>query len=121
MREVTAHILLLLGAIFMLLAALGVYRMPDLFSRMQTSTKAATLGSGAILFGVAIRFGDVATTARAMLLILFIFLTAPVAAHVIARAAYATGVKLWPKTLVDELQQARQGAIPGHENRESNE
>lgn len=107
MREVLAAILLLTGAVFMFLAALGIFRMPDLLSRMQTATKAATLGAGAMLAAVAVYFGDTPTVARVMLIIGFVFLTAPVAAHVIARAAYSTGVALWSGTVIDELEEAK--------------
>lgn len=95
--------LLLFGAGWMVVAALGVLRMPDLFSRMQSSSKAGTLGIGTIMLAVAFHFGDLATGSRAALIIGFFFLTAPVAAHMIARAAYLTGVPLWEGTRRDEL------------------
>lgn len=95
--------LLLFGAVWMLVAALGVLRMPDLFTRMQSSSKAGTLGVGTILLAVAVHFGDLATASRAALIIGFFFLTAPVAAHMIARAAYLSGVPLWEGTQRDEL------------------
>ena len=96
-------ILVAAGAIFMLLGALGIARMPDLFSRMQTSTKSSTLGIGCIMLAAAWHFQDLATITRASLVIAFFFLTAPVAAHMIARAAYFVGVPLWKGTRMDEL------------------
>lgn len=99
--------LLLIGSIFMLLAGIGVLRMPDLFMRMQAATKAATLGAGFMLLGVAVHFQDQAITARSLLVIAFLFLTAPVAAHMIARAAYSVGTPLWESTLTDELRDHR--------------
>jgi len=102
---------LFVGALFMLLAAVGVLRMPDLFTRMQASTKAATLGVGCILLGVTLHFDTLAVTTRALAVIAFVFLTAPVAAHMIARAAYFVGVPLWEGTVIDELR--------GHYNRET--
>jgi multicomponent Na+:H+ antiporter subunit G len=57
MTELVAAVLLLLGSALMLIAAIGVLRMPDLFTRMQASTKAASLGAGAILLAVALYFG----------------------------------------------------------------
>lgn len=107
MREVITAVFLLIGSIFMFLAALGIFRMPDLFSRMQTATKAATLGAGAMLAAVGVHFGDTPTVSRVILIVGFVFLTAPVAAHVIARAAYSTGVKLWGGTVVDELAESK--------------
>jgi multicomponent Na+:H+ antiporter subunit G len=95
--------LLLIGAIFLFLAALGVVRMPDLFMRMQASTKAASLGIGCMLIGVAVHFGQLAITTRIILIIIFFLLTVPVAAHMIGRAAYFVGVRQWKGTLVDEL------------------
>jgi len=99
-----AHVaLLIVGASFLLTAAIGVVRMPDLFIRMQTSTKAATLGISCILLAVALYMNDIGVTVRALLTIAFFFLTAPVAAHMIARAAYFVRVPLWKETIVDEL------------------
>ncbi|MBI4465736.1 MAG: monovalent cation/H(+) antiporter subunit G [Acidobacteria bacterium] len=103
MSEWLAAVLLVLGATFMLLAALGIVRMPDLFSRMQTATKAVTLGVGCTFLSVAVYFSDFGVTFRVVLIIAFFFLTAPVAAHRIARAAYFVGVRLWENSVVDEL------------------
>lgn len=91
------------GAAFMLLAALGVIRMPDLFTRLQATTKASTLGVVCLLSAVAIHFDDVAITTRSAMIVGFVFLTAPVSAHVIARAAYLAGVALWHGSVIDEL------------------
>ncbi|HXG52921.1 MAG TPA: monovalent cation/H(+) antiporter subunit G [candidate division Zixibacteria bacterium] len=95
--------LLIVGAVFLLAASIGVTRMPDLFTRMQCATKASTLGIGCILLSVALSMEDLGLAIRAILTIFFFLLTAPVAAHMIARAAYFVGVPLWEKTLVDEL------------------
>lgn len=95
--------LILAGAIFMFLAALGVLRLPDLLTRMHATTKAATLGATLIMLAVALHFAQVAVVARALGVILFIMMTAPVAAHVIGRAGYFVGAKLWSGTVKDEL------------------
>jgi multicomponent Na+:H+ antiporter subunit G len=108
MAEFLAAFLILVGGAFMLLAGIGVLRMPDLFTRMQAATKGATLGAGCLLLAVAVHFRNPDVGARAILVIAFIFLTAPVAAHLIARAAYAVGVPLWDRTLLDQLREARQ-------------
>lgn len=102
-NSLAASILMLVGAAFLFLASLGVSRMPDLFSRLQTTTKAATLGVGCVLLAAAIHFGELGVTARALAVIVFVLLTAPVAAHMIGRAAYLSGVRLWEGTIVDEL------------------
>lgn len=87
----------------MLVAAVGVIRMPDLPMRMHAATKAGTLGAGLILAAVAVLYGDLGVTMRAVATIVFLFLTAPVAAHMIGRAAYFVGIELWEGTRVDEL------------------
>lgn len=91
----------LLGGFFCFVAGLGVLRLPDVLMRMHASTKAGTLGSGLILVAVAIYFGDLATITRAVAAILFLLITAPVAAHMIGRAAFRVGVPLW-KTKIEE-------------------
>jgi multicomponent Na+:H+ antiporter subunit G len=103
MAESISLLLLLLGAIFMLLAAIGLVRMPDVLMRMHSSTKSATLGVGLIMLGVALRFDDFAIGVRALAIVVFMFSTAPVAAHMIGRAAYLSGVPLWEGTLSDEM------------------
>jgi multicomponent Na+:H+ antiporter subunit G len=107
MNEQFSALLLVIGALFMLLAGLGILRLPDLFMRLQASTKASTLGVGCMLLAAAIHFQDLAVTTRAVLVIAFFFLTAPVGAHMIARAAYAVGVPLWEGTIADELRDRR--------------
>lgn len=103
MTEAITAFFLIAGAGFMLLAAVGILRMPDLFSRMQAATKTSTLGAGSMFLGVAVFYGDLGIVSRSILVILFLFLTLPVSAHMIARAAYFVGVPLWEGTIVDEL------------------
>jgi multicomponent Na+:H+ antiporter subunit G len=96
-------ILSTLGAIFILLASVGLIRMPDLYLRISVTTKAATLGIGLILISAAIYFNELGITSRVLAIITFILLTAPVGAHMIGRASYFSGVKLWSKSKVDDL------------------
>lgn len=103
MVDLAVAALLLLGGGFILVAGLGLLRMPDVFIRMHASTKAGTLGIGLMLVATALRFGDPAIVARALLIALFVLLTAPVAAHLIARAAYRAGTPLWAGSVIDEL------------------
>lgn len=93
-----------LGTLFILLAAIGVVKMPDLYLRISVTTKAATLGIGLILVAAAFYFNDPAITARVLAIIVFMLLTAPVGAHMIGRASYFTGVKMWEKSKIDELE-----------------
>jgi multicomponent Na+:H+ antiporter subunit G len=95
--------LLVLGAGFMLLAAIGLVRLPDVYLRMSAASKAATLGASLVLVGAAVHFGTAAVAGRAIVIAAFLFLTAPVAAHVIGRAAYRRGSPLWEGTIADEL------------------
>lgn len=103
MTEAAGSTLMLVGAAFMLLAGAGVVRMPDLFMRMQAATKASTLGMGCVVLAVAVHFGELGITTRALATIFFVCFTAPVAAHKIARASYFARVPLWEGTVVDEL------------------
>lgn len=103
MDEILTAGLMLIGALFMLVASLGVLRMPDLFLRMSASTKAATLGTGSILIALAVHFNETGATSRAVATIVFLLLTAPVAAHMLGRAGYFVGVKLADSTFIDEL------------------
>jgi multicomponent Na+:H+ antiporter subunit G len=90
------------GPTFALLAAIGVLRMPDVFTRMQASTKASTLGVGCVLVGAALQLGDLGSVIRVMSIGAFILVTTPVAAQVIARASYLADVPLWDGTVLDE-------------------
>ena len=105
MSEIFVSILLLAGAAFMVLAAIGIVRLPDLPTRMHASTKAGAMGAIMTMAGVALHFSDSAVAARAIAFIVFILLTAPIAAHVIGRAGYFTGISLWSGTTKDELRE----------------
>lgn len=94
--------LLLLGVMFSLLAGIGVLRMPDAYMRMQAATKAGTLGVACVALAAAVQFGNLAIAVEAFLIVAFFFLTAPVAAHLIARAGFAARVKMWDRTLVEQ-------------------
>jgi multicomponent Na+:H+ antiporter subunit G len=101
-REILTVIFLVLGGVLTLVAAVGVLRMPDLFLRMHAATKAGTVGVSSIAIGIMIHFGTLTVISRGVLVIAFFLLTAPVAAHMIARAAYRSGVSLWLLTRIDE-------------------
>jgi multicomponent Na+:H+ antiporter subunit G len=105
MTEIIVILLTSLGALFIFLAAIGVVRMPDLYLRISVTTKAATLGIGLVLIAAAIYFNDLSITTRVSAIILFMLLTAPVGAHMIGRASYFTGVKMWGKSRFDDLKE----------------
>ncbi|PFG73883.1 monovalent cation/H(+) antiporter subunit G [Tepidiforma thermophila] len=103
MADAVVAVLLVAGSGLMFVAALGILRMPDLFTRMQATTKAATLGVGLLLAAAAVEFGELAVTTRVIAAAVFIAMTAPVAAHLLGRAAYFLGVPLWEGSVRDEL------------------
>lgn len=100
--DILTAIVVLAGGVFVFIAGLGIWRMPDLMIRMHASTKAGTLGVGLILAAVALSFAEMGTVSRAVAAIVFLLFTAPVAAHMIGRAAYRSGVPLWSGSVVDE-------------------
>ncbi|HOU97862.1 MAG TPA: monovalent cation/H(+) antiporter subunit G [Bacteroidales bacterium] len=101
MIDIIGSLITLLGAIFIFLGSLGIVRMPDSFNRMQTGTKASTLGTILTLLGLGIIvpswFGKV------FILIMFVMITNPVSSHTLARAAHFVGIKLSDKTVSDIL------------------
>lgn len=102
---VAAALVLLVGAAFGLIGALGLLRMPDLPMRLHAMSKAGTVGAGLMLTGVAMFHNEFGITTRAVVTVLFVILTGSVAAHVIARSAYfSRGMKLWEGTRGNELE-----------------
>ncbi len=92
------------GSFFMLVAAVGLTRMPDLYTRMHGATKSTTLGITAIIVATAVYFSTSGAVTRAILVITFFFITAPIATHALARAAYLRDVPRWEGTILDELE-----------------
>jgi multicomponent Na+:H+ antiporter subunit G len=105
--DVLTAFFVIVGALFCLVAAVGLIRMPDLYQRMQSATKAGTLGSACAVLGVALHFQNTAIAVEAVLVILFLFATAPIASHLIARAAFGIKVPLWDRTIRDDLSRDR--------------
>ncbi len=103
MIEWIINILMLSSSLFILLAAIGVLRLPDLLTRMHASTKAGALGINLMMIAVSFHFFDAVVFAKSLAVIMFILITAPVAAHAIGRAGYFVGVPVWSKTIKDEL------------------
>ena len=103
MSDIIVMIISTIGALFILVAAVGLVRMPDFYSRLSVTIKAATMGAGFILVAVAINFTEFSTTAKALSVIFFLFVTAPVSGHMICRTAYFSGVKLWKNSVLDDL------------------
>jgi multicomponent Na+:H+ antiporter subunit G len=95
--------LLLAGSLFALVAAIGIVRLPDLYTRMHAASKAGTVGSGLLLLAAGLYSGELAILVRAVAGFIFFLLTAPVAAHLLAKAAHQTGHRLGQESLRDEL------------------
>jgi len=95
----------LIGAFFSLVTALGLIRLPDLYTRAHAASKSATLGVMSILISVIIYFiaEDGFFSSRVVLGILFVLITAPIGGHLIARAAYYSDVPLWKGSVQDDL------------------
>ena len=96
--------LLILGSAFMLLAGVGLLRLPDLFLRMSATAKAATLGAALAVLGAGVHFDEWAILGRALIIVVFLLLTAPVAGHMIGRAGYRRGSPLFEGTICDEAE-----------------
>ena len=103
MKEYIVIFLLVLGTVFIFLAAVGLLKMPDVFLRMSASTIAATLGVSSILIALAIHFADFGITVHVIGTNLFLFLTVPVGAHLMGRAARKAKYEQWDKTVIDRL------------------
>lgn len=103
-REIISSILILAGVVFMLISTVGLLRLPDFYIRMSAITKGATLGVGLILSGMGIYFNEADMLFKVFIIIAFTFLTAPIAAHVIARTAVHNKVRFWRKTNLEEFE-----------------
>lgn len=88
LREIILLLLVLSSGFFFAVGTLGLLRMPDVFTRMHASTKCDTLGAGLALLGVAVYAGISVISVKAILIIAFIWITNPTAAHIIAKAKY---------------------------------
>lgn len=104
MIEIIIGVLCTIGALAILIAAVGILRMPDFYLRLSVTVKAATLGGGLLLLSAAFYFpNEVSVTTKALAIIFFLVLTAPVAAHLIARTAYLINTGQWKGTIQDDL------------------
>ena len=104
--DVLSGVLLLSGVALAVTAGLGLLRFPDVFSRMHAATKPATLGLLLVVLGTALQMEDSGDAGKLLLVGAFQFLTAPVAAHMIGRAAYRAGAGAVDQLVVDELADA---------------
>ena len=96
-------VFVLAGAFFSLLASIGVIRFPDVYTRMHAATKAPAFGIFLFLVAAVFFFADFYAIAISLMIVVFIFLTAPVASHIISRVAHLLNTEIWNKTSIDEL------------------
>lgn len=94
-----------LGLLFIVVTAIGLVRLPDLYTRAHAASKSATLGVMCILLGVFFHFWLIEDVfnPRILLGILFLFITGPVGGHIMGRSSYIAGVKPWKNTIHDDL------------------
>jgi multicomponent Na+:H+ antiporter subunit G len=102
MTEIIGYILIIIGILFDIFGCIGLVRFPDVYNRLQASTKCVTLGTILLLIGVALSCGSGAMAAKAIICAVFIMLTSPTAAHAVAKGAYSSGVELWENSVVDK-------------------
>lgn len=108
--SIIGQALVLFGTFFYVLSSLGLIRMPDVYNRMQTATKSATLGSLGVIIGTGIwaigEVGSYSWIPKTLIIAVFLLLTNPIAAHALIRAAYKSGVPLWEGSIVDKYKEA---------------
>ena len=110
MSDIIGYLMIAVGILFNIFGCVGLVRFPDVYNRLQAATKCVTLGTVLLLIGVARVRGVGPTAANAIICAVFVLVTSPTAAHAIAKGAYASGVALWEKTVVDKYaEQYREG------------
>jgi len=101
--EIITGTMLVIGSLFALVASIGLIRLKDVYMRMHAASKAGTLGSGVMLLAMAFDASDLAVVTRALAGVVFFLLTAPISAHLLAKAAYAAGYRPCADTKQDAL------------------
>lgn len=101
--QIIVGVSLLVGCFFAVIASIGILRLPDLYMRMHAATKSGTVAMGFILLAVALYFMDVTVTSRVIGTSLFILMTTPIGAHLLAKAMLEKGYKMWQPTQSQKL------------------
>ena len=101
-------IFIVIGIIFDFFGCLGLVRLPDVYNRLQASTKCVTFGTCSIMFGTFLMLGATAAGVKSLLCIVFLLLTAPVSAHALARSAHISRVKLCDESVVDKYEEDKE-------------
>jgi len=109
MIDAIGYFLIAVGILFDIFGCIGLVRFPDVYNRLQASTKCVTLGTILLLIGVALVSLAGAISFKAIICAVFILITSPTAAHAIAKGSYSSGVKLWEKSVVDKYGDDKHG------------
>lgn len=115
MLEWMVSILLILGSLFMLVAAIGVVKLPDVYMRMHAITKAASLGALLMLTAVFIWHPQWIVGIEAFMVVLFVIFTAPIGTHMLARVAHKMKVPTGEGYIMDEMAQREEGRVKSEE------
>lgn len=95
--KLVAVLFLMAGFFFTLVAAIGVVRLPDFYTRLHAAGKGDTLGLALSLVGLAIYQGFSLTSMKLIMIVILVFIANPIGTHVLCRAAYKSGVKPWTR------------------------
>ncbi|MGM0650167.1 MAG: monovalent cation/H(+) antiporter subunit G [Bacteroidota bacterium] len=122
MIEYVVLFFLIIGTVFIFVATIGLLKMPDVYLRMSASTIAGTLGVACILIAVAFHYGSLRMGLHVLGVIIFLLLTVPIGAHIIGRTSHKIGLKMWDKTVWDDLgdsnNKTESSNLPEEENNE---
>lgn len=104
-KEIISYIFIFIGLGFNVIGCLGLVRFPDMYSRIQATTKCVTFGTCCILAGTIIKEGLTGGGIKALLCIVFLLLTAPAAGHALCKGAHIFGIKPWDKSVCDKYEE----------------
>jgi multicomponent Na+:H+ antiporter subunit G len=116
-RDAIVIALAVIGLGFTLSGAVGILRMPDVYSRIQCSSKTVTMGALPVLIALVVGMGPVSSYGgRALLVAVLLLIVNPAASHALVRAAYKAGVPMWRGAVTDEPRDRADGsrADSGH-------
>jgi multicomponent Na+:H+ antiporter subunit G len=114
LRDAIVIALAVIGLAFTLSGAVGILRMPDVYSRIQCSSKTVTMGALPVLIALVVGQGPVSSYgSRALLVAVLLLIVNPAASHALVRAAYKAGVPMWPGAVSDEPRRAASGRDAG--------
>ena len=105
MSETIGVALITVGVLFDVFGCIGLVRLPDVYNRLQASTKCVTMGTCLILLGTVVSLGTLSAVVKGCVCIVVILITSPTGAHALARAAYRSGVDLWERSVVDRYRE----------------